>query len=161
MAVTERAKGINLTHDSYEACLLLQARISHFQHRSHWLTEQAEEALTEMLRHPDRTGNPHHLVRNALSNAKKKLNRRNARHQRPDPALRWGAGGPESADFAEVEIIDLVNRLSESDQEVLTPLIEGRDADQIAEILGHSVFRTRKRISRARSRARLALQEAA
>lgn len=162
MAVTDIAKGTKMTEDVVSACALLQRRIARYESSSSWLTEQAELALSEMVAHPDRTGNAHHLVRNALSNARKKMGRRAqlaGRHVRTVP---WATGqtlcqGGE----ARVDLFDLIASLPTNDRRLLELSAQGLKAGEIGDLLALPVQRVRERLSRARGRARGLAREAA
>ena len=67
-----------LTDDVAVAILRMQNGVRRLETRSLFLTERYEAALDDLVRNPHRTGEPRHLIRNALSNARK----RNARRAR-------------------------------------------------------------------------------
>ncbi len=146
-----------------DACAILQSRIARIESSSHWRTEQAEEALSELVRHPDREGHPLRLAQNALSNARKKLDRRAALQERHLRSLTFGVERQQSEDLAHlvVELSDLLRQGAARDREILGLAAVGLDSEQIAVVLELPEPRVRERLSRARRRARATWAEAA
>lgn len=128
-----------------------------------WRAEQTEEALNGLLANPKRTGDPFHLQRNALSDARKKLVRRAALlalHTRADGTAGDG-GAPHATDASDGydvlhrEVVDTIQRKSsDADRRILAIAMEGGNAADVAEILGVPYDVAKVRLSRARLRAR-------
>ncbi|MDR6766490.1 DNA-directed RNA polymerase specialized sigma24 family protein [Acidovorax delafieldii] len=139
-----------------EACVSLQRRIARMQGYNQWLTDQAEEALTELVNNPDRSSPPAHLIRNALANASKKLKRRSELGEAFLPTMSFGSDRAAYSTTTE-NIID-VGRVLDSIQVGPRALLEraadGADAEEIADELGLPAQRVRERLSRARAEAR-------
>lgn len=128
-----------------------------------WRAEQTEEALNYLLSQPDRTGNPFHLERNALSDARKKLQRRAGLFAENIAVLDIMAEGGSTSETSEGEgydvlradVIDSIRRTSSAaDQEILAIALDGGAPDDVAEALGVSYEIAKVRLSRARQRAR-------
>lgn len=142
--------------DIARAVALLQRRITFYESRDHWRTEQAEEAANLLLAQPHRQGDPEHLVRNALADARRKLSRRAEILSQYGPETGW-LEEQTSDDFAYllIEITDFLRRsVTPSDQDLLELAFRGEIADQIAVQLGLPLARVREELSRARARAR-------
>jgi hypothetical protein len=130
----------------------------------HWRAEQAEEALNSLLAHPHRTGEPFHLERNALSDARKKLERRAtllaSRIDEVDVMAQTGRSESEAGEPYEIfraEVIDTVRRTStDADLTVLALALEGGGASEVADALSLPYEVAKVRLSRARQRARIA-----
>lgn len=123
-----------------------------------WRAEQAEEALNGLLAKPDRTGDPFHLHRNALSDARKKLRRRAAlfagHAADVDACATESDGGYEAL---RADVVDVVWRTSsEADRRILAIAMDGGTAGDVAETLGIDYEVAKVRLSRARHRARIA-----
>lgn len=145
-----------------EAVLRLQRSL--LNGRLHpWRAEQTEEALNGLLSKPQRVGNPFHLERNALSDARKKLMRRaelmaerTAIDQHSAVADRTPVH-PETFETLRRDVIDTIERTSgEADQKILAIAIDGGTAADVAEVLGIPYGIAKVRLSRARHRARRA-----
>src|SRR2546430_6590067 len=65
-----------MTNDVAAAIAILQRGCLGAIGASCYWSERYELALDDLLRKPNRVGNPHHLVRNALSNARKRMEAR-------------------------------------------------------------------------------------
>lgn len=139
-----------------QACAALYSRIARCQGFDHWSTDQAEEALNELVANPHRPDPPAHQVRNALSNASKKLQRRSALMDEFSPTLTFGIDVPTNHSIAESahDIHAVLPRLSASERQIIELAADGSDAEDIAGQLGTPVQRSRERLSRARARAR-------
>lgn len=139
-----------------EACAALYQRIAHTQGFNQWQTDQAEEALTELVNHPNRSDPPAHQVRNALSNASKKLKRRAQLEQYFSPAMSFGSDRAVQAQTIEntLDIASVLSRMSSLECSLLELAANGADANDIAAELGLSVHRVREQLSRARANAR-------
>ncbi|THD34490.1 MAG: hypothetical protein E7773_14975 [Sphingomonas sp.] len=153
-----------MNNDVTEAVLRLQGGLMSGRLQP-WRAEQTEEALNALLAKPQRTGVPFHLARNALSDARKKLQRRSDlladRAAEIDVMAETGStGGAPGAGGYEVlrrEVIDTVNRRSTpADREILAVALEGGTAGDVAAALGVDYDIAKVRLSRARSRARAA-----
>jgi hypothetical protein len=66
-----------MTQDVFQAVQQLQQLSRDYFYSSPYWTERTDRALDSILHNPSKVGNPHHLVRNALSDARKILHRRN------------------------------------------------------------------------------------
>lgn len=130
-----------------------------------WRAEQTEEALNGLLSKPHRSGDPFHLERNAMSDARKKLQRRAALFadhiDEIDVMAEAGCAGDspgnEPFDILHADIVDTIDRTSsEIDREILGIALEGGSAADVAEALGVEYGVAKVRLSRARQRARVA-----
>ncbi|WP_176050837.1 sigma factor-like helix-turn-helix DNA-binding protein [Burkholderia sp. BCC1644] len=139
-----------------EACAALYRRIARTQGFNHWLTDQAEEALTELVNNAQRSAPPPHLVRNALSNASKKLKRRSVLEDEFLHSLSFGSDRPINHSIAEsgLDIEAVLSRMPTAERTLLELSADGADAGEIALEIGLPVQRVRERLSRARARAR-------
>lgn len=148
-----------MNSDLAEAVALLQARISRDQFRNYWRTEVAEEALTLLLSE-HRKGNSKQLIRNALRDARKKLSRRCeilSAHASEIDLLNV----ERKDEFAHllVETVDfLQHSVSASDQALLELACCEETVDGIAVARGIPIKRMREKLSRARTRAWIALK---
>lgn len=129
-----------------------------------WRAEQMEEALNNLLAKPHRTGEPFHLARNALSDARKKLDRRAAlfadRVTEVDVMAECGRSAEGAAchpcECLRADVTDSVRRTScDADRAILAIAIDGGGAAEVAASLGISYNVAKVRLSRARQRARL------
>lgn len=168
-----------MTPDAQAARVLLQDRAARFQSTDHWRAEQADEALDELAAHPERVGEPSLLVRNALSNARKKLQRRQAirervllgplperpgRVMRPGrflPTVTWTSSGYDIDAYAAIDLLQSLANLRPADRILLEMVGDGFEAAEMAAMLHLPVQRVRERLSRARARARAVLAAAA
>lgn len=139
-----------------EACAMLHKQVARYQRYNHWLTERAEEALVELVGNPERTDPPPHQVRNALSNASKKLKRRHELMDEFSPTLTFGIDRPVLHLAAESihDIESVVSRMSSEDRSLIEAAADESGAEELAEQLCVPVQRARERLSRARARAR-------
>jgi DNA-directed RNA polymerase specialized sigma24 family protein len=138
------------------ACTVLYRRIARTQSFNQWQTDQAEEALNELVNNPDRSAPPAFQVRNALSNASKKLQRRSELDERFFPSLSFGldrAVGEDAAEYR-LDIAAVLCSIPSSERNLLELVATGADSYDIADEVGLSVQRVRERLSRARARAR-------
>lgn len=129
-----------------------------------WRAEQTEEALNGLLSKPHRSGDPFHLERNAMSDARKKLQRRAtlfADHiaeidvMAEAHATEGGRGEPY--DILRADVVDTIQRTgSDTDREILAIAIEDGTAAEVAEALALPYDVAKVRLSRARQRARIA-----
>ena len=155
-----------MANDSFAAVLLLQQRSFKCFNSSPYWTERIDRALDDTIRNIHRTGNPSHLVRNALSDAGKVLSRRNdicrfkdvqnAEDDSNESSVETIADPRTQGIEAAFMIRDWVDRtsLSDTDRNTLILLIDGSEADEIAGSLGLTVQQARVQISRARKRAK-------
>lgn len=162
-----------MTDDVVRAIALLQRR----GRGSPYWNERLERALDDLVVNPDRTGNPHYLARNALSNAGQLMDRRQAicpisliggpteldaycdllaaprDGSRPQPrsAMTTDAGRQ-----AEVDLRLLLDgsALSPADRSLLGELADGVSSAEAAARRHLPVHVMRIRISHARRRAR-------
>jgi len=148
--------------DLFRAYVLLQDDYLRNRPSSIRRQERYDLALDSLLAKPDRTGDPDRLVRNAWGNAGKTLRRRAkvlslavARDLSESLSVDEDHPAPAEPSAAVVEIEDWVRTspLSQRDKSLLTDLIAGAEADQIAERLGLPAARVRVMVSRARARA--------
>lgn len=130
-----------------------------------WRAEQTEEALNCLLTKPYRSGDPFHLERNAMSDARKKLQRRDALfadHIAEIDVMAEGhtdgrRPGAETFDILRADVVDMIDRTSsEADREILTIALDGGGTAEVAEALGIDYDVAKVRLSRARQRARVA-----
>lgn len=128
-----------------------------------WRAEQTEEALNGLLAKPHRRGDPFHLQRNAMSDARKKLQRREAlMAERVDEVDVMAEGGGTEGDrepfeILRADVIDTVRRTSgDTDRAILEVALEGGNAADVAEALGVPYDIAKVRLSRARQRVRVA-----
>ncbi|MES2096820.1 MAG: hypothetical protein V4459_08660 [Pseudomonadota bacterium] len=153
-----------MNDDLTEAVLRLQGSLMRGRLQP-WRAEQTEEALNGLLSQPDRTGNPFHLERNAMSDARKKLQRRAALFTEhigeidvmaEDGSTSETSDG-EAYDVLRADVIDSVRRRSTAaDREILGIALDGGSPGDVAEALGVSYEVAKVRLSRARQRARTA-----
>jgi DNA-directed RNA polymerase specialized sigma24 family protein len=138
------------------ACTALYRRIARTQSFNQWQTDQAEEALNELVNNPDRSDPSAFQVRNALSNASKKLQRRSELDERFFPSLSFGLDRAVRDDAAEhrLDIVVVLSRIQSSERNLLELAATGADAYDIADEVGLPVQRVREQLSRARARAR-------
>ena len=138
------------------ACSALYRRIARTQGFSPWMTDQAEEALTELVNNPQRSDPPAHLIRNALSNASKKLKRRSELGDKFLPSLSFGSDRPVFKNTAEnvIDVESVLSCLPTAQRTLLELAADGADVDEMADELGFPVPRVRERLSRARAQAR-------
>ena len=131
----------------------------------HWRAEQTEEALNGLLANPHRIGEPFHLERNAMSDARKKLERRAtlfADHIGEIEVMAHADGDFDSQtgepyEILRADVIDTVRRSStENDLVVLALALDGGGASEVAAELGIPYEVAKVRLSRARQRARKA-----
>ncbi len=156
-----------MTQDIFQAVQQLQRLSRHHFYSSPYLTERTDRALTSILCNPSKSGNPHHLVRNTLSDARKILHRRNeicsfTRVQKYDDDSGNDNSIETIADFhcENSETIfqyeDWLERacLNEKDKIILNLLLHGYEAQEVAKKLCTTIEQARVQISRARKRAK-------
>lgn len=155
-----------MTDDVFAALKLLQQRSCNYFYSSPYLTEQVDRAIDTIIRNPDSSGKPFHLIRNALSDARKVLRRRSqicpfaeirtCEDDRFEHTLEMVADTRFKDLEAFFQLEDWLERtsLSSQDREVLTLLLNGSEAKEIAKKLGISVQQVRVWITRARKRAK-------
>ena len=152
-----------MNHDVTVAVLRLQDSLMN-KRLPHWRVEQTEEALNGLLSHPDRVGEPFHLERNAMSDARKKLQRRAtlfAEHVGGIEVMAEvaiaSAPDAEPFDILRADIVDIIARTGgDTDREILNIALHGGGAGEVAEALGVTYDIAKVRLSRARQRARVA-----
>ncbi|WP_207002091.1 hypothetical protein [Trinickia mobilis] len=144
-----------------KACAMLQKQVARYQGYNFWLADRAEEALNELVGNPHRTEPAPHQVRNALSNASKKLKRRQQLMEEFFPTLDFGVDCSICGHTFDVlhDIGKLTARLAVADKVLIEAVADGSDATEIAERLSLPVPRTRENLSRARARARALWKE--
>jgi hypothetical protein len=135
-----------------DAVASLQARLRTC--RSIRAAEHTEEALDLLLNQPNNNAPPYRQIRNAISEAGKKLANR-ARlltEARMRELTAFGSNGLEG--FLEIELTDFVGRgVVAADGPLLAAAMRGGGAEEIACDLGIPIARARERLSRARGRA--------
>lgn len=155
-----------MTDDVFVALKMLQ-RISykHFYSSPYW-TERTDRAIDTILRNPNCSGNPSHLVRNALSDARKILHRRSQICSFTQINVCEGDSSGHNIEIVadprneEIQAAFIVEdwlekaSLSSRERTVLTLLLNGNGAKEVAEELGIAVQQARVRISRARKSAK-------
>lgn len=137
----------------------------HFYSSSYW-TERTDRAIDIILRSPESSKHPSHLVRNALSDARKVIYRRRqicsvieARKQDKTNQLEQSIEAIPDVSTNSLEAVfaikDWFERacLKDKDRAVLSILIEGGEAEDVAKCLNLSVKQARVWISRARKNA--------
>lgn len=139
----------------------LQDRCSREQRQN--LGEVLEEALDDLVRNPDRPGDPDFLAGSAVARARTKLKRR--AEIAPTVPLEK-VSEPATGDSAKHEAMlarDAIERsdLTARDRHYLRLVAAGADSREIAELEGVAVSLARVRLSRARNRARRVWKEAA
>ena len=122
--------------------------------------DRIDRALDELTRNPQKTAEPQHQVRGAISNASKVLVRRKKRlplGSSDDPDLHESArerafafieGGFDTADLR--QWLDTTRLLSARERWILQALADGADAEMLSAWLNLPLARVRERISRAR-----------
>ncbi len=156
-----------MTQDVLQAVQQLQRLSRHHFYLSPYWTERIDRALTSILCNPRKSGNPHHLVRNALSDARKILHRRHeicsfTRIQTYDDDFGNDNSIETVADFhcqnseTILQYEDWLERacLNEKDKIILNLLLRGDEAQEIAKKLGITIVQARVQISRTRKRAK-------
>lgn len=135
-----------------DAVMRLQARLRNL--RTLRSAERIEEALDLLLNQPDNNATAHRQIRNALSEAGKKLaNRARLLTDERKRAL-MALDGSGQTGFLEIELIDFLERGTVAgDRSLLRIAMRGGGAEEIANELGIPVARARERLSRARARA--------
>lgn len=138
----------NVTH----AVMRLQARLR--TSRGLRAEQQTEEALDLLLNQPHNSAAPHRQVRNAVSEAGKKLaNRARLLTDERKLALMSATGGGQEAILA-LELADFIERgVAPGDTHLLAAAMTGGGAEDIAGKCRIPLARARERLSRARSRA--------
>lgn len=139
-----------------QACEALQCSIARTSGYSQWLTDQAEEALTELVNNPLRCAPPSHQIRNARSNASKKLKLRSDLEETFLATMSFGHDRAVNQTIAENmhDIEAVMSRLSLAERQLLELSADGDEAEEIAQKLGVSAQRVREQLSRARRHAR-------
>ncbi|MGE5483447.1 MAG: hypothetical protein ACM3X4_00325 [Ignavibacteriales bacterium] len=134
---------------------------------SNGFLERCDLALDSLVRNPDRTGDPRHLARNALADARKKLR---VREQKCGLGLLEDVttlvlknpkySVSDEIPLAEIHVADFLERsgLDPKDKSILAMLYQGASSDSIASRYEVSVQNARVWISRARKRARIEWQ---
>lgn len=148
------------------AVQILQGRNRQHFYSSFYWTERIDRAMDTILRSPDSSKHPSHLVRNALSDARKVIHQRRQIYsvieaQKPDKDNQLEQSIEAIPDLsinsmeAVFAIKDWFERapLKDKDRAVLSILIEGGEAEDVAKYLNLSVKQARVRISRARKNA--------
>jgi len=156
-----------MTQDVFQAVQQLQRLSCRHFYSSPYLTERTDRALTSILCNPSKSGNPYHLVRNTLSDARKILHRRNeicsfTRIQSYDDDSSNNHSIGTIADFqcenseTILQYEDWLERayLSEKDKIILNLLLLGDEAQEVAKKLGITIVQARVQISRTRKRAK-------
>jgi DNA-directed RNA polymerase specialized sigma24 family protein len=144
--------------EAQDALLILQRKATSSS-STYWL-ERYERALDECSRNPDRTSPAAYQVRNALANAKKRIDNRTQRapHFQIDDVVL--AGVPDAAEATVVvEVLHWLHSaagITAGQRALLQSLAEGEDAETLAARARIPVAGMRQRISRARAAARAA-----
>ena len=154
-----------MTEDVFEAVKQLQQlSCKHFYSSPYW-TERIDKAISSILRNPNKSGNPRHLVRNMLSDARKILHRRNeicsfTKIKTCDNDFEQDI--ETIADFRSknLETVfqyeDWLERacLNDKDKIILNLLLHGSEAQEVAEKLGITIKQASVQISRTRKRVK-------
>ena len=154
-----------MTEDVFQAVQELQKlSCKHFYSSPYW-TERTDRAISSILSNPSKSSNPHHLVRNMLSDARKILQRRNEICSFTQIKTCDDDPGHEIETIADFRFEDLETvfqyehwleraRLSDKDKIILNLLLHGSEAQEVAEKLGITIEQARVQISRTRKRAK-------
>jgi hypothetical protein len=148
------------------AVQILQGRNRQYLYSSSYWAERADRAIDIILRNPDSSKHPSHLIRNALSDARKVIHRRRqicsvieARKQDKDEQLEQSIEAIPDSSINSIEAVFAIKdwferaRLKDKDRAVLSILLEGGEAEDVAKYLNLSVKQARVCISRARKSA--------
>ena len=154
-----------MTQDVFQAVQELQRLSCRYFYSSPYLTERTDRALDSLLRNPSKSGNPHHLVRNTLSDARKILHRRSEicsfiRIQTYDDDSGNDNSIETIADFhcdrseTILQYEDWLERasLEEKDKIIFKLLLRGDKSQEVAKKLGITILQARVQISRAKAR---------
>jgi hypothetical protein len=121
--------------------------------------DRLDRALDELVAHPDRVGDPAKLADAAWGNAGKVVRARNAvTKTTADDLDDHAAPSVDHVDLLLFEVCDVIRRssLGDRDRAIISMLIVGGDADDVAAVFRSSVTQSRVWVSRARRRARAA-----
>lgn len=154
------------------AVQILQGQNSkHFYSSSYW-TERTDRAIDSILRTPDNSKPPSHLVRNALSDARKVIHRRKqicsvieVRKQDKDAQIDQSIEAIPDSSINSIEAVFALKdwferaRLKDKDRAVLSILLKGGEAEDVANYLNLPVKQARVCISRARKSALILWKE--
>lgn len=154
-----------MTEDVFQAVQQLQQlSCKHFYSSPYW-TERTDRAISSILSNPSKSGNPRHLVRNMLSDARKILHRRNEICSFTQIKTCDDDSGHDIETIADFRFEDLEtvfqyedwlerSRLSDKDKIILNLLLHGSEAQEVADKLGITIEQARVQISRTRKRAK-------
>lgn len=138
----------NVTH----SVMRLQARLR--TARGAYVEHQTEEALDLLLNQPLNSAAPHRQVRNAVSEAGKKLANRARLLTDDRKRALMSAGGSGQEAILALELADFIARgVAPADAPLLAAAMTGGGAEDIADELDIPLARARERLSRARTRA--------
>ncbi|MBV6628229.1 MAG: sigma-70 family RNA polymerase sigma factor [Rivularia sp. (in: Bacteria)] len=154
-----------MTEDVFQAVQQLQQLCCKYFYSSPYWTERTDRAISSILRNPSKSGNPDHLVRNTLSDARKILHRRNeicsfTKIKMCDDDFGHDIETIPDFRFKNLETVfqyeDWLERacLSDRDKIILNLLFHGSEAQEVAEKLGITIEQARVQISRTRKRAK-------
>lgn len=153
-----------MTEDVFQAVQQLQQLSCKYFYSIPYWTERTDRAISSILNNPSKSGNPRHLVRNMLSDARKKLHRRNEicsfTHIKTCDDSVYNIETIADFHFEEVETVlqyeDWLERacLSDKDKIILNLLLNGSKAQEVAKKLGITIEQARVQISRTRKRAK-------
>lgn len=151
---------------------ILQKRNACYFYSSPYWTERVDRAIDTLLRHPHSTRKPYHLIKNALSDARKVMHRRSqicpiaeVRNTEEGTQLQQSVENLADSSANSVEfilgIIDWLNNapLNSNYRTILSLLMQGYEAEDIAIHLDLTVKEARVRISQARRRAKALWKE--
>jgi DNA-directed RNA polymerase specialized sigma24 family protein len=149
-----------------DAVQILQRRNRQYFYSSSYWTERTDRAIDIILRSPDSSKPPSHIVRNALSDARKVIHRRRqvcsiieAPKQDKDEQLEQSIEAIPDSSINSIEAVFAIKdwferaRLKDKDRAVLSILLEGGEAEDVAKYLNLSIKQARVCISRARKSA--------
>jgi hypothetical protein len=149
-----------------DAVQILQRRNRQYFYSSSYCTERTDRAIDIILRSPDSSKPPSHIVRNALSDARKVIHRRRqvcsiieAPKQDKDEQLEQSIEAIPDSSINSIEAVFAIKdwferaRLKDKDRAVLSILLEGGEAEDVAKYLNLPIKQARVCISRARKSA--------
>ncbi len=149
-----------------DAVQILQRRNRQYFYSSSYWSERTDRAIDIILRSPDSSKPPSHIVRNALSDARKVIHRRRqvcsiieAPKQDKDEQLEQSIEAIPDSSINSIEAVFAIKdwferaRLKDKDRAVLSILLEGGEAEDVAKYLNLSIKQARVCISRARKSA--------
>jgi hypothetical protein len=122
--------------------------------RGSFAVEQAEEAMDLLLRNPERSAAPPILMRNALTEARRKLLKRQQLLTEYHEMVEAGGVVASAAGIVGYELKEFIkDDVRTADAPLLKVALAGGSAEEIARVQSIPIQRARERLSRARARA--------